>query len=86
MIKSETDTLWTAAPLNHGSLDRQAQRPSGEPGQGAHHLRRKAPGHVTWLRRQSHARWPPLQAWERPKGQRTLVLSAFPTTSSLSCQ
>lgn len=67
MIKSETDTLRTAAPLNHGSLDRQAQRPSGEPGRGAHFLHRKAPGHATWLRHQSLARWPPLQAWERPE-------------------
>lgn len=67
MIKSETDVLWTAAPLNHGSLDRQAQRPSGEPQRGAHRLHRKAPGHATWLRHQSHARWLPLQAWERPE-------------------
>lgn len=32
MVKSETDMLWIAAQLHRGSLDRQAQRRSSEPG------------------------------------------------------
>lgn len=44
MIMSESDTLWTAAGLNHSSLDRQAQGPCSEPGGGASPcLHRKAP-------------------------------------------
>lgn len=74
-IKSETDMLWTAAQLSHGSLDRQAQKPSGEPGLGAHCPHRKALGHGTWLLGQSHARRHPS---EPRKGQGTLALSLSP--------